>query len=708
MYNPKAKHSCSVVGCTDTHVSLHRLPTKEDTRAKWLNFIFQGNFPASLSKSFVVCANHFTPDCFSNQGQYRAGLATRLFLKNGSIPTFRGNATEEETQSTSVQQPVVHHVACQTDQPVKCTVGTQLSMRTLRPHFRSTGTQKSVSCADVGVGTSNIPFSTSQPFLSSTPIKRPCKRARLELEEEEEEDPLEGSSFTDIPDPKDSTYNPEESVTVLSETVDVTLEPSCPVHKTPTYIVYEKCLMELFEVCPVCQRVSDVQTRRIGTFLSVEQTCPHCQFFRKWNSQPILGSTPAGNLQLSAAVYTTGASFFKLEKIFRAMQLKMFQYDTFRHHARSYIEPAIIHTWKTVQDGMMEQLSQQESVILGGDLRADSPGHSAKFGSYSMMDLRSNTIVDIQLIQSNEVGGSYHMEKEGLKRSLALLEARGVALDSIVTDRHPQIQKFLREAKVTQYYDVWHIEKGLSKKLVKIAQNKDCEKLKKWLRSIKNHVYWTAASSTSGPERVAKWTSILNHVQDTHTHEDPLFPQCLHPQRTARDESKWLTAGTPAFCRLEKALTNKRILKDVEKLSPHYQTSSLEAFHSVILRFAPKNVVFPYLGMLCRLYLAALHYNENTDRPQATSTGGELLFRVSFPKSKHGECTAKPVKAEPTFYYVDALLDLIFEKVFQDPAPYVSEVLKLAIPEDLSAKYERPGKLDIIASYVSRFNQGQV
>lgn len=53
------------------------------------------------------------------------------------------------------------------------------------------------------------------------------------------------------------------------------------------------------------------------------------------------------------------------------------------------------------------------------------------------------------------------MEKEGLKRSLALLEARGVALDSIVTDRHPQIQKFLREAKVTQYYDVWHIEKGI-------------------------------------------------------------------------------------------------------------------------------------------------------------------------------------------------------------------------------------------------------
>ena len=82
------------------------------------------------------------------------------------------------------------------------------------------GTQKSVSCADVG--TSNIAFLTSQPFLTSTPIKRPRKRARFELEEEEEENPLEGSSSMDIPDPKDSTYDPEDSVTVLSESADAT------------------------------------------------------------------------------------------------------------------------------------------------------------------------------------------------------------------------------------------------------------------------------------------------------------------------------------------------------------------------------------------------------------------------------------------------------------------------------------------------------
>lgn len=303
------------------------------------------------------------------------------------------------------------------------------------------------------------------------------------------------------------------------------------------------------------------------------------------------------------------------------------------------------------------------------------------------MDLRTSTIIDLQLVQSNEVGGSNNMEKEGLRRSLDLLSAHSVTFDSIVTDRHPQIQKYLREANITQYYDVWHVEKGVSKKLLRIARSKDCEQLQRWFHSIKNHIYWTAASSSSGQERVAKWTSILNHVQDMHTHEDPVFPQCLHPQRTSRDKSKWLRAGTPAFCRLEKVLTNKRILKDVEKLSPHHHTSSLQAFRSVILRFVPKNGVFSFLGMLCRLYLAALHFNENAEGPQATTAAGEPLFKVFFPKYKKGLCSAKPVKTDHTFHYVDNLLDLIFEKVVVDPTSYMEDILKISIPENLESQF---------------------
>ncbi len=58
--------------------------------------------------------------------------------------------------------------------------------------------------------------------------------------------------------------------------------------------------------------------------------------------------------------------------------------------------------------------------------------------------------------------------------------------------------------------------------------------------------------------------------------------------------------------------------------------------------------------------------------------------------------------------YVDNLMDLIFEKIVMDPTPYMDDILKISIPEDLTSQFEKPDKLEVIARYVSRFNQGQV
>lgn len=65
--------------------------------------------------------------------------------------------------------------------------------------------------------------------------------------------------------------------------------------------------------------------------------------------------------------------------------------------------------------------------------------------------------------------------------------------------------------------------------------------------------------------------------------------------------------GTLPCERLLMLLMGNRLLKDVEKLSSSYQTSAIEAFHSLILRFAPKNVAFPFIGMLCRCVIVVFH-----------------------------------------------------------------------------------------------------
>lgn len=55
------------------------------------------------------------------------------------------------------------------------------------------------------------------------------------------------------------------------------------------------------------------------------------------------------------------------------------------------------------------------------------------------------------------------MEKEGLHRCMEYVRNEGLAIDVLVTDRHKQINKWLRECppNVKHYYDVWYVAKGI-------------------------------------------------------------------------------------------------------------------------------------------------------------------------------------------------------------------------------------------------------
>ena len=55
------------------------------------------------------------------------------------------------------------------------------------------------------------------------------------------------------------------------------------------------------------------------------------------------------------------------------------------------------------------------------------------------------------------------MEKEGLNRVMKFLEEKGLQLDVLVSDKHLQIQKWMREEhpEVDHYLDIWHVAKGI-------------------------------------------------------------------------------------------------------------------------------------------------------------------------------------------------------------------------------------------------------
>ena len=154
------------------------------------------------------------------------------------------------------------------------------------------------------------------------------------------------------------------------------------------------------------------------------------------------------------------------------------------------------------------------------------------------------------------------MEKAGLERVLNFLDKESLTVDVLVTDRHSQINKWIRETHphIKHYFDVWHVAKGkgnnskfalhamyctmlftgFRKKLEASAKLKNCEIIREWLRSIVNHLYWCVASTDEDPEMiVAKWLSLENHIHNKHTrHQNKKFPRCVHKRLTASQRKK--------------------------------------------------------------------------------------------------------------------------------------------------------------------------
>ena len=88
--------------------------------------------------------------------------------------------------------------------------------------------------------------------------------------------------------------------------------------------------------------------------------------------------------------------------------------------------------------------SAGRDLVLADDGRYDSPGYTAKFGTYTLMDVETNLIVDFQVCQCTDTTSSVAMEKLGFETVLARCKAEGLKITTMVTDRSLSIKKFLR------------------------------------------------------------------------------------------------------------------------------------------------------------------------------------------------------------------------------------------------------------------------
>ena len=77
---------------------------------------------------------------------------------------------------------------------------------------------------------------------------------------------------------------------------------------------------------------------------------------------------------------------------------------------------------------------------------------------------------------------------------------------------------------------------------MKCAKVKDCELVVEWMKSIINHLYWSAMSTPDGNEDEIKekWMSVNNHIHNKHSGHGKIFKKCAHPRlRGHRKHKKW-------------------------------------------------------------------------------------------------------------------------------------------------------------------------
>ena len=164
------------------------------------------------------------------------------------------------------------------------------------------------------------------------------------------------------------------------------------------FLIFESCLMQLFVICSTCLApITTIKKSLYGSMLKISAEC-HNGHQINWSSQPVHNRMPLGNLFIAASCLFSGSQCSKLFTFLNHLKMPSIAIRTYCKIQRALLIPTILSVWKRCQQQIFEKLPPKP-LVLGGDARMDSPGHSAKYGSYSLMDLRTNEILDLQLVQ---------------------------------------------------------------------------------------------------------------------------------------------------------------------------------------------------------------------------------------------------------------------------------------------------------------------
>ena len=284
------------------------------------------------------------------------------------------------------------------------------------------------------VSTKDFSGNTDLSFDPRADVKMSVSEPPISSSQDREE------GFVEIEDDwKDPDYNPIFDSSESEDDLIPSNSNSCP-GINAVFLVFWSCLLPLLQRCSECSAVASVTKTFIkGTMLVVDLSCPNFHH-TTWRSQPIVRGRAIGNLALSAGILFSGNTFQRIKELMEIANVSFFSHTTFNQIQKKILYPAVHRVYLTNRTIHLENAKEEPELHLLGDGRSDSPGYSAKYGTYTLMSSISNYILDFHVSHSKMAGNSARMEFDGLKEVLTRIEDSGLTVTSLTTDRHKQVR----------------------------------------------------------------------------------------------------------------------------------------------------------------------------------------------------------------------------------------------------------------------------
>ncbi|CAO4360203.1 unnamed protein product [Caenorhabditis nigoni] len=394
-------------------------------------------------------------------------------------------------------------------------------------------------------------------------------------------------------------------------------------------------LVKLLQKCWKCEtRKTEMDIVYHGLNMNISVVCVSCQ--RRWywsNTQKCEREQSGSNSKLSrihilltSAIISTGNGFQNVKQLFDVLKSPFFSARTFNRLKEKYVYEAVDIQYKkqanVVKELLCETTDNNGTLNVMGDGSFDTPGHSALYCRYVIMEAVTKLVVEFEILRHKSGEKKVNMETEACEKAFEnLMVTYDSAIESFTTDRSISVASMMAHnfPDVTHYFDSWHYIRSLA------------------LEIMKNYGWYDFKIVTSCEHKESD--DVNRKIPDFLDTKNPLHVKALNALLAVIEKGDRCDA--------------------IGKVSPYFATSAVESFNARAGFYASKKRFYSQKGFNSRTQLAVLDWNSK----QINELNGKrvVIAEKKFFNKTTKQWSVRKQKTEADYAFRNEIADTSFQ-----------------------------------------------